>query len=77
MSRLHSRIARQPQAAAAAAASYHPWGTADTPAVMPQVVIRYASGMTGVEQVIYAPDGRAIPMSGAQGHGTVARAGRR
>jgi len=71
MSRLQRRIASQPQAARAAAASYHPWGTADTPVEMPHVAIRYASGMTGVEQVIYAPDGRAIPMTGAAGYGAV------
>lgn len=76
MSRLHSRIAAQPGAARAAAAGYHPWGTADTPSEMPHVAVRYDSGMTGVEQVIYAPDGRGIPMTGAAGYGTVARAGR-
>jgi hypothetical protein len=76
MSRLRSRIAGQPAAARAAAGDYHPWGTADTPVVMPGNVTRYASGMTGVEQVIFAPDGRAIPMTGAAGHGAVARAGR-
>ena len=76
MSRLRSRIASQPQAARAAADGYHPWGTADTPVVMPGNVTRYANGMTGVEQVIFAPDGRAIPMTGAAGHGAVARAGR-
>ncbi len=76
MSRLRARIAGQPQAARAAASGYHPWGTVDTPAVMPQVMVRYASGMTGVEQVVYAPDGRGIPMTAAAGHGTVARAGR-
>jgi hypothetical protein len=44
--------------------------------VMPGNVTRYSGGMTGVEQVIFAPDGRAIPMTGAAGHGAVARAGR-
>lgn len=76
MSRLRDRIAGQPQAARAAAGSYHPWGTADTPSEMPHVMVRYASGMTGVEQVVYAPDGRGIPMTAAASHGTVARAGR-
>ena len=75
MSRLRSRIAAQPGAARAAAAGYHPWGTADTPSEMPHVMIRYASGMTGVEQMVYAPDGRGIPMTAAAGHGAVARAG--
>ena len=64
MSRLRNRIASQPQAARAAAAGYHPWGTADTPLVMPASMVRYSGGMTGVEQVIYAPDGRMIPMTG-------------
>ena len=76
MSRLQSRIAAQQRAAAAAAGSYHPWGTADTPSEMPHVAVRYDSGMTGVEQVVYAPDGRGIPMTAAAGHGAVARAGR-
>jgi hypothetical protein len=76
MSRLQQRIARQPGAAAAAGSGYHPWGTADTPLVMPSNMTRYADGVTGVEQVIIAPDGRMIPMTAAAGHGTVARAGR-
>lgn len=70
MSRLQGRIAGQPRAAAAAAGSYHPWGTADTPLVMPASMVRYSGGMTGVEQVIFAPDGRMIPMTGA-GYGAV------
>lgn len=76
MSRLRRRIASQPRAAAAAAGSYHPWGTPDTPHEMPHVMVRYDSGMTGVEQVVYAPDGRGIPMTAAAQYGTVARAGR-
>ena len=76
MSRLRDRIAGQPGAARAAANGYHPWGTADTPVTMPGNLVRYAGGMTGVEQVIFAPDGRAIPMTAAAGHGAVARAGR-
>lgn len=76
MSRLRNRIAAQPQAARAAAAGYHPWGTADTPHEMPHVMVRYDGDMTGVEQVVYAPDGRGIPMTAAAGHGAVARAGR-
>jgi hypothetical protein len=43
---------------------------------MPGNVTRYAGGMTGVEQVVFAPDGRQIPMTAAAGHGAVARAGR-
>lgn len=77
MSRLQRRIASQPQAARAAAAGYgHPAGTDQTPHEMPHVLVRYDSGMTGVEQVVYAPDGRGIPMTAAAGHGAVARAGR-
>ena len=77
MSRLRRRIAAQPGAARAAAAGYgHPWGTPSTPTEMPQVAIHYRSGMTGVEQVIYAPDGRGIPAVGAAGYGSAARHGR-
>jgi hypothetical protein len=77
MSKLHSRIASQPAAAAAAAGSFHPAGTADTPhADIPRAVIRYGNGMTGVEQVIFAPDGRAIPMLGPAGYGSAAVHGR-
>ena len=82
MSRLRDRIAAQPLAGRAAAGSWHPWGTEDTPLELPAVVTRYAltaegSYVTGVEQVIAAPDGRMIPMTGAAGYGAVARAGRR
>jgi len=81
MSRLRDRIAGQHRAGTAAAASYHPWGTADTPLVMPMAVMRYGGTttgetVTGVEQVITAPDGRMIPMTGPAGYGRVHKAGR-
>ena len=76
MSRLHTRIARQPLAAGAAAASFgHPWGTEATPVFMPANLVRYGGGMTGVEQVLWAPDGRPIPRSGGA-YGSARRAGR-
>jgi hypothetical protein len=57
----------------------HPAGTADTPHVMPHVMVTYrqtwnGAHLTGVEQVLYAPDGR--PFLGAAGYGAVARSGR-
>jgi len=76
MSRLRDRIARQPGAARAAAGEFHPWGTADTPVQMPAYAVRYGNGMTGVEQVVYAPDGRGIPMLAAGSYGA-ARPARR
>jgi len=49
--------------------------------VMPMAVMRYGGTttgetMTGVEQVITAPDGRMIPMTGPAGYGRVHKAGR-
>jgi hypothetical protein len=58
----------------------HPAGTADTPHVMPHVMVTYArtwegTSMMGVEQVMYAPSNNA-PVLGAAGYGAVARSGR-
>lgn len=76
MSRLRDRVARQPAAARAAAAGYHPHGTADTPMVMPMVKVTYSpAGMT-VQQVITAPDGRMIPATAPGRFGQVCMAGR-
>lgn len=63
MSRLHTRIAAQPAAAAAAAAGYHPAGTADTPMVMPMVRVLYGPGGAYVEQMmpVITPLGAPIP----------------
>ena len=79
MSRLRDRVISQPAAATAAAmGSMHPAGTPDTPHVMPHVQVTYANASdgytrTGVEQVMYAPNG--APVTGAA-YGDVARAGR-
>ena len=63
MSRLHRRIISQAGAARAAAGSYHPYGTADTPMVMPMTHVYFGSGGADVQQMlgITAPDGRVIP----------------
>lgn len=63
MSRLHSRIAGQAGAARAAAAGYHPWGTADTPLVMPAVHVQYSPAGMIVQQTagIVTPNGAVIP----------------
>ena len=81
MSRLRDRIAAQPAAAQGAADGMHPAGTADTPHVMPHVMVSYRStwagtSYMGVEQVLYAPNNNA-PLLGAAGYGAVARAGHR
>ena len=75
---LHRRIAGQAGNQAAAQGSYHPWGTADTPMVMPVNRIEITPiGATFEEMhVIIAANG--APIAGASDHawGTVLPAGR-
>lgn len=63
MSSLRNRIAGQPAAAAAAAAGYHPAGTADTPMLMPMTRVLVGPGGSYVEQMmpVITPNGAAIP----------------
>lgn len=76
--RLHQRIRNQASNQAAAMGAYHPWGTADTPMVMPAHRTTYtpAGAMFEELHVIIAPNG--APIIGASAHpwGTVHSAGR-
>ena len=58
-----ARFARQPAAQARVNETYHPWGTADTPMVMPMTLVQV--GSTGIAyqdmHPLVMPDGRMIP----------------
>jgi hypothetical protein len=58
-----ARFARQPGASKQVMGTYHPYGTADTPMVMPMHLVQV--GPDGIAyqdmQPITAPDGRMIP----------------
>lgn len=77
MSRLHSRIAGQAGAARAAAAGYHPYGTADTPLMMPAVHVYYSPAGMVVQQAthIMVGNGAVIPAVPAAPVGEVPMAG--
>jgi hypothetical protein len=76
--RLHGRVVRQAASHAAAMAAYHPWGTADTPMVMPQFRVAYTPiGATFEEaHVIISANGAPIPGISNHAWGTVIPAGR-
>lgn len=77
MSKLHSRIAGQAGANRAAAAGYHPWGTADTPLEMPAVHVWYNPAGMIVQQTtgIVTPNGAVIPATPAAPVGHVPMTG--
>jgi hypothetical protein len=77
MSRLRSRIAAQPAAARAAAADYHPWGTGDTPMVMPMVLVYFGGGGAWVQQMmpLVTANGAPVPATAPGRFGQVAIAG--
>lgn len=62
-SRLHSRIAGQHGANAAAMGAYHPHGTADTPMIMPMVHVQFSGSGAQVQVMapLITPDGRTVP----------------
>jgi hypothetical protein len=80
MSRLRRRIVGQAGNARAAASDYHPYGTADTPMVMPMVHVQFNSGGALVQQMagIVTPNGAVIPAVPAApfGHVPIAGGGR-
>jgi hypothetical protein len=63
MSRLRTRIAYQSQNVRRAQAGYHPYGTADTPMVMPMTRVVFGGGGAGVEQMagLVTANGAVIP----------------
>lgn len=76
--RLHHRITRQASNHAEAQAGYHPWGTPDTPMVMPMHRTELTPiGATFEEaHVIIAANGAPIPGVSNHAWGTVLPAGR-
>ena len=75
---LHRRIVSQAGNHAAAQSGYHPWGTADTPVVMPMTRTAITPiGATFEEMhVIIAANGAPIPGVSNHAWGTVLPAGR-
>lgn len=58
-----ARFARQPGAQRAVEQTYHPWGTEDTPMVMPMVLVQIGPDGIAMQDMVplTAPDGRMIP----------------
>lgn len=78
MSRLHSRIASQAGAAAAAAGEMHPAVNGDTPMTMPMVGVFFGGGGAWTEQMapmVAARGGAPIPATGPGRYGQVHIAG--
>lgn len=77
MSKLRTRIAAQPGAGRAAAAEHHPYGTADTPMVMPLVLVKFGGDYAAVEQMVplITANGAAIPATAPGRYDQIAVAG--
>jgi hypothetical protein len=77
MSKLRSRIAAQPRAAADAAASYHPAGTEATPMDMPMVRVVFGPGGASVQQMVplITANGAPVPATAPGQYGQVSIAG--
>jgi hypothetical protein len=58
-----ARIARQPHAQRAVDAQSHPYGTADTPMVMPMTLVQVGSTGIAYQDLtpLVMPDGRMVP----------------
>lgn len=63
MSRLHERIKSQAGAARAAAGEYHPYGTPDTPMLMPMTRVQFGGAGALVENMtgLVTANGAVIP----------------
>ncbi len=77
MSRLRKRVIRQAGGAAAAASSHHPYGTPDTPMLMPMVRVVFGGGGASIEQMvpIVTANGAPVPATAPGRYGQVAIAG--
>lgn len=77
MSRLRARIAGQAGANRAAGYAGQPYGTADTPMVMPMVRVQFYGGGAAVEQMVplVTANGAAVPATAPGQYGQVAIAG--
>lgn len=78
MSRLRSRIIGQHGAARAAQDGYHPYGTADTPMVMPMVHVQFGPGGAAVQVMapLITANGAMIPAVAPGQFGQVSVSGR-
>jgi len=80
MSHLRNRIIRQAGANRSAMGGWHPYGTGDTPLIMPLALVQYSGNGARVEQLVplVASNGALIPASapGAYGHVRIAGNGR-
>lgn len=80
MSKLRNRIARQAGAAAAAGAAMHPYGTPDTPMMMPMIRVQFSGGGAAVQQMapLITANGAPVPATvpGHYGHVAIAGGGR-
>lgn len=67
---LHERIAYQHGSNAAAMGDYHPWGTSDTPMMMPLVRVQIRPGGVMVEDVapLYVGAGTHAPVPATAPH---------
>jgi len=74
MSKLRRRIINQAAGPAAAQGTYHPYGTPDTPMVMPMVLVQFGpGGGAAVEQMVplITANGAAIPATAPGRYGQV------
>ena len=78
MSKLRRRIVGQSRNMAAGAAEFHPYGTSDTPMVMPMVRVYFNGSGGQVEQmspIVADRNGGAIPATAPGQYGQVRIAG--
>lgn len=77
MSKLRKRVTRQAGAGAAAASSHHPYGTPDTPMLMPMTRVVFSGGGAAVEQMVplITANGAPVPATAPGMYGQVAIAG--
>jgi hypothetical protein len=78
MSTLRNRILRQHRAAADASNGMHPWGTPDTPMVMPMVMVEMGPQGGRVQQMapLVTANGAMIPATAPGRFSQVAISGR-
>lgn len=78
MSRLRNRIVRQHRAAAGAASMTHPYGNADTPMVMPMVLVQMGPQGARVQQMepLITANGAPVPATAPGRFSQVAISGR-
>lgn len=78
MSTLHRRIAAAGQGMPAAMGTYHPWGTAATPMLMPLALVTQTEAGLAVQDMtpLLTADGAMIPATAPGSWGQLRAAGR-